>query len=215
MNPPLNRIVVADDHPVVLGGLRVMLESMPSYQMVGEAASLKETLTVCEQLRPDILVLDLNFDGKNSLELVPELRLRFPTLKILVFSAYHSAGLIKKALETGVNGYLLKDASKAEWSDALQALMQQKTYVSNHLSPNVTPVLNEFQHSAFQQITNLSEQEKKIIKLIAQGLMEDGIAEALFISKHTVHTHKKNIFRKLQLHTNADLVKFAYENGLV
>ena len=209
----MTRIVVADDHPVVLGGLRLMFENMTGFVLAGEASSLKETLTVCENLRPDILVLDLNFDGKSSLELVPELRSRFSALKILVFSAYHSTGLVKKAMEAGVQGYLLKDASKSEWTEALSMLIQGKTYLSRHIS-GIAFKLDEFQNSDFNQLTNLSEREKSIIQLIADGLMEDKIAETLFISKHTVHTHKKNIFRKLQLHTNADLVKFAYENGL-
>lgn len=209
----MTRLVVADDHPVVLGGLRLMFENSAGYELVGEASSLKETITVCETLRPDILILDLNFDGKSSLDLVPELRFRFNAMKILVFSAYHSTGLVKKALEAGVQGYLLKDASKTEWTEALNTLIQGKIYLSKHIS-GVTFKLDEFQNSDFNQLTNLSEREKNIIQLIANGLMEDKIAEALFISKHTVHTHKKNIFKKLQLHTNADLVKFAYENGL-
>lgn len=209
----MTRLVVADDHPVVLGGLRVMFENSAGYELVGEASSLKETLTVCETLRPDVLILDLNFDGKSSLDLVPELRSRFNAMKILVFSAYHSTGLVKKALEAGVQGYLLKDASKTEWTEALSMLIQGKIYLSKHIS-GVAFKLDEFQNSDFNQLTNLSEREKDIIQLIADGLMEDKIAETLFISKHTVHTHKKNIFKKLQLHTNADLVKFAYENGL-
>jgi len=198
----MTRIVVADDHPVVLGGLRMMFENSAGYELIGEASSLKETLTVCETLRPDVLILDLNFDGKSSLDLVPELRSRFTALKILVFSAYYSTGLVKKALEAGVQGYLLKDASKTEWTEALSRLVQGKTYLSKHIS-GVAFKLDEFQNSDFNQLTNLSEREKNIIQLIAYGLMEDKIAETLFISKHTVHTHKKNIFKKLQLHTNA------------
>ncbi|MEZ4901507.1 MAG: response regulator transcription factor [Spirosomataceae bacterium] len=207
------RIVVADDHPVVLGGIKLLLDSMPDYSLIGVASSLKETLSVCSSLRPDVLVLDLNFDGRSSLDIVPELRLRFSTLKILVFSAYHSPGLVKKALEAGVNGYLLKDASKNEWDEALNMLLQGKIYLSKHIAGTNIKV-DEFQNSDFELLNNISEREKKIIHLIASGLMEDQIAEVLFISKHTVHTHKKNIFKKLQLHTNADLVKFAYENGL-
>jgi DNA-binding NarL/FixJ family response regulator len=198
----MTRIVVADDHPVVLGGLRMMFENSAGYELIGEASSLKETLTVCETLRPDVLILDLNFDGKSSLDLVPELRSRFTALKILVFSAYYSTGLVKKALEAGVQGYLLKDASKTEWTEALSRLVQGKTYLSKHIS-GVAFKLDEFQNSDFNQLTNLSEREKNIIQLIANGLMEDKIAETLFISKHMVHTHKKNIFKKLQRHSNA------------
>ncbi|GAA4401541.1 two component system response regulator [Nibrella viscosa] len=210
------RIVVADDHPVVLDGIRLMLESLREYTLVGVATSLREIVSVCAETHPDILVLDLNLEGQNGLDLVPELRQRHPALQILIFSAYQSSSLTKKALEAGVDGYLLKDASKAEWAEALSHITQGKMYLSKHLKAgeglrfDTQPV-----STAFPQLAALSEQERKIIRLTAQGLTEQAIAESLFISKHTVHTHKKNIFRKFRLHTNTDLVKFAYENSLV
>lgn len=210
------RIVVADDHPVVLDGVRLMLDGLDGYTLVGVATSLKEIVSVCADMHPDILVLDLNIDGHNSLELVPELHQRLPALRILIFSAYQSPGLVKKALEIGTKGYLLKDASKAEWVDALAFIAQGKTYLSKHLKGQDFPRFDdELKGVDFPQIAALSDQEKKVIRLTAQGLTEQTIAETLFISKHTVHTHKKNIFRKLGLHTNTDLVKFAYENNLV
>ncbi|GAB4034916.1 response regulator [Spirosoma gilvum] len=210
------RIVVADDHPVVLDGIRLMLSSIDGYELVGVATSLKEIVSVCSHTQPDVLILDLNVEGKNSLELVPELYDRNPTVKIIVFSAYQSTGLVKKALENGINGYLLKDASKAEWVEALTSVGQGKVYLSKYLKASPPPVFDALpQEAYFPQMATLSDQEKKIIRLTAQGLIEQELADALFISKHTVHTHKKNIFRKLHLHTNADLVKFAYENNLV
>lgn len=210
------RIVVADDHPVVLDGIRLMLDSLDGYLLVGVATSLKEIISVCVTAFPDVLILDLNIDGKNSLDLVPELVHRHPDLKIIVFSAYQSNGLVKTALDIGVHGYLLKDASKSEWVAALTAVEKGKVYLSKYLKTNVAPLFEELIDIVdFQQIAALSEQEKKIIRLTAQGLTEQEMADNLFISKHTVHTHKKNIFRKLHLHTNADLVKFAYENNLV
>jgi DNA-binding NarL/FixJ family response regulator len=210
------RIVVADDHPVVLDGLRLMLNSIEGYELVGVATSLKEIISVCASTLPTLLILDLNVEGKNSLELVPELYHRHPSLKIIVFSAYQSTRLVKKALETGVHAYLLKDASKSEWLEALTAIGQGRTYLSKYLKVNVAPVFDKLADVAdFPQVAGLSEQQKKIIRLTAQGLTEQELADALFISKHTVHTHKKNIFKELRLHTNADLVKFAYENNLV
>ena len=210
------QLVVADDHPVVLDGIRLMLNSIEGYELVGVATSLKEIVSVCASSQPAILILDLNIEGKNSLDLVPELFQRHPDLKIIVFSAYQSTGLVKKAIEIGVRGYLLKDASKTEWVEALTRIGQGKTYLSKYLKANIPPVFEAFnQVDEFPQLAALSEQEKKIIHLTAQGQTEQELAEALFISKHTVHTHKKNIFKKLHLHTNADLVKFAYENSLV
>ncbi|MCY7356871.1 MAG: response regulator transcription factor [Rudanella sp.] len=210
------RIAAADDHPVVLDGVRLMLDSIGGYELVGVGTTLKEIVAVCASTRPDVLILDLNIDNKNSLELVPDLFLHHPDLKIIVFSAYQSTGLLKKALEMGIHGYLLKDATKAEWVEALKCVGQGKTYLSKYFKTSVAPMFDEvIQLADFPQIATLSDQEKKIIRLTAQGLTELELAGAIFISKHTVHTHKKNIFKKLHLHTNADLVKFAYENNLV
>ncbi|MBD2703950.1 response regulator transcription factor [Spirosoma sp. BT702] len=210
------RIVVADDHPVVLDGVRLMLDSIGGYDLTGIATSLRELVSVCADAQPDVLILDLNIEGKNSLDIVPELHQRHPNLKIIVFSAYQSSGLIKKALEMGVRGYLLKDALKAEWAEALASVQQGKTYLSRYIKTGGTSTFDKLMNVAgFSEIADLSEQEKKIIRLTAQGMTEQELAESLFISKHTVHTHKKNIFKKLHLHTNADLVKFAYENNLI
>jgi DNA-binding NarL/FixJ family response regulator len=210
------RFVVADDHPVVLEGIRLMLDSIDGYELVGVATSLKEIISICASTQPNVLILDLNIEGKNSLDLVPELHQRHPGLSIIIFSAYQSTGLLKKALEVGIRGYLLKDAAKAEWTEALTSIAKGRIYLSKYLKNRDIADFSDFNKVAdFPQIASLSDQEKKIIRLTAEGMTEQELAETLFISKHTVHTHKKNIFKKLHLHTNADLVKFAYENSIV
>lgn len=210
------RIVVADDHPVVLDGIRLMLDNIGGYELVGVATSLKEIISVCTDTQPDVLILDLNIDGNNSLEIVPDLFQRRPDLKVIIFSAYQSAGLLKKALETGIHGYLLKDASQLEWAEALQCIEKGELYLSKYMKISVSPSFEERVSVVdFSQRSALSDQEKKIIRLTAQGMTEQELADVLFISKHTVHTHKKNIFKRLHLHTNADLVKFAYENNMI
>ena len=207
------KIVIAEDHPIVIDGIKLLFNESADYGVVGEANTEKEIISVCTHHQPDFLVLDLNLGGKNSIDLVPEIKARFPKIKILIFSSYQTFVLIKKALELGVEGYLLKDATKNDWLEALSSINQGQIYLSKsirHFHEN-----QFFQDDNFQQISVLSEQEKKIVKLIINGLEEKEIAENLFISKHTVHTHKKNILRKLNLHTNTDLVRFAYENNLV
>ena len=207
------KLVIADDHPVVLEGIKLLFEQSADYQVVGTADSEKEIISVCQNSQPDILVLDLNLGGKNSIELIPDLKNRFPNLKILIFSSYQTTVLVKKAMSFGVNGYLLKDATKNDWLAALLAIQENKVFLSKpirHLQENTS-----FETDNFSQISSLSDQEKRVIRLIINGLEEKQIAEELFISKHTVHTHKKNILKKLNLHTNADLVKFFYENRVL
>lgn len=204
------KIVIAEDHPIVIDGIKLLFNQSLDYEVIGEANTEKEVISVCMSLQPNILVLDLNLGGKNSIDLIPEIKTRFPNLKILIFSSYQTSVLIKKALSLGVEGYLLKDATKNDWLDALSIINKGEIYLSKsirHFQKNKT-----FQTDNFQQVSILSEQEKRIISFIINGLEEKEIAENLFISKHTVHTHKKNILRKLNLHTNADLVRFAYEN---
>ncbi len=213
MNPQPLRLIIADDHPVVLEGLRLLFEQSADYQIVETVNAEKEIISACTNLMPDILILDLNLGGKNSIELIPELKTRFPQLKILIFSSYQSSVLVKKSLSLGVNGYLLKDATQKDWLEALSAIVAGKIYVSKPLKQFHEETV--FDADTFAVISSLSDQEKRIINLIINGLEEKQISEELFISKHTVHTHKKNLLKKLNLHTNAELVKFAYENKLV
>ena len=213
MNPKPLRLIIADDHPVVLEGLKLLFKQSVDYQIIETVSAEKEIITSCTNMMPDILVLDLNLGGKNSIELIPELKNRFPQLKILIFSSYQSAVLVKKSLSLGVNGYLLKDATQKDWLEALSAIVAGKIYLSKPIQKFHEE--NVFDDDTFAVISSLSEQEKRVINLIINGLEEKQISEELFISKHTVHTHKKNLLKKLNLHTNAELVKFAYENKLV
>lgn len=213
MTPQPLRLIIADDHPVVLEGLKLLFEQSVDYQIIETVRSEKGIISTCNNLMPDILILDLNLGGKNSIELIPELKSRFPQLKILIFSSYQSSVLVKKSLSLGVNGYLLKDATQKDWLEALSAIIAGKIYVSKPLKQFHEETV--FDTDTFAAISSLSDQEKRIINLIINGLEEKQISEELFISKHTVHTHKKNLLKKLNLHTNAELVKFAYENKLV
>lgn len=206
------KIVIAEDHPIVIDGIKLLFAQSTDYEVVGEATNEKEIISVCTHFQPDFLVLDLNLGGKNSIDLIPEIKIRIPKLKILIFSSYQTSVLIKKALGLGVEGYLLKDATKKDWLEALTSMIEGKVYLSKSIRH--VQEKTSFGMDNFSQIAHLSEQERRIIRLIINGLEEKEIAESLFISKHTVHTHKKNILRKLNIHTNADLVKFAYENNL-
>ncbi|MES2797240.1 MAG: response regulator transcription factor [Bacteroidota bacterium] len=205
-------LILADDHPVVLEGVKLLFEQSADYQIVATISSEKEIISACIHHNPHILILDLNLGGKNSIELIPELKDRFPQLKILIFSSYQTSVLVKKALSFGIDGYLLKDATKKDWLEALSVIGDGNVFLSktiSHFSNKQLVGMDEF-----SQITNLSYQEKRIINLIINGLEEKQIATELNISKHTVHTHKKNILKKLNLHTNTELVKFAFENHL-
>ena len=208
------KILVADDHPVVLEGMRLLFAQNEDYEMVGTSKSIAQTETLCANTNPDLLILDINFQGKNSLDTVPRLKARFPYLKILIFSSYDSPGIIRKALELDVNGYLLKDAPFNEWMEAISVIFKGQQYLSKQLRRKHE--FNDLEdYDSFELSQNLSNREIEIILKIVEGKKEQEIGELLSISKNTVHTHKKNILKKLKLHSNAELVRFAYENNLV
>ena len=127
------KIVIAEDRPIVIDGIKRLFNESADYGVVGEANTERVIISVCTQLQPDFLVLDLNLGGKNSIDLIPEIKNRFPKLKILVFSSYQTSVLIKKALALGVEAYLLKDATKKDWLEALASIIDGKIYLSKSI----------------------------------------------------------------------------------
>lgn len=210
------KVVLADDHPVVREGLRALFEHKSNLEVAGEAANIRQLITVCSSVQPDLIILDINLEGQNSLEKMNEIRHRCPKAKVVIFSSYDSPGILDMALATGVNGYILKDTSQSEWLDALDSLEIDKLYLSPRLRNHVRiQSVNGSLQDNFQSKLILSEQEKRVVKEIVKGLNESEIADVLGIKKHTVHSHKKNLMRKLGLHSNAEVVRFAYDNQLV
>jgi DNA-binding NarL/FixJ family response regulator len=177
---------------------------------------MEELITLSAKEHPDLVILDINLKGKNSLDKLEQFKLRFPAVKVIVFSSYNNEKLIIKAMDLQADGYVLKDAVYSEWMDALEAVFTSKKYLSKDLK---TKHVLDFQESlkpdSFSMKIELSPQEKRIVHCIVEGMKEQEIGEHLHISKNTVHTHKKNILKKLDLHSNAELVKFAYDNQMV
>ena len=210
------KIVVADDHPVVLDGMRLLFAKREDVEIVGTAGSLPEVETICAEEDPDLLILDINFRGKNSLDYIDRFKSRFPKLRILIFSSYDSPGIVKRAMKCHIDGYVLKDAPSGEWMHAVDAIFSGNSYISDRLTYAKGIDESVFsKNDRFNQALGLSSRELEIIQCIVQGKKEYDIGIELSISKNTVHTHKKNILRKLGLHSNSEIVKFAYENNLI
>ena len=210
---PLFRIILADDHQIILDGLREIIESSQQFEIVGMAASGREVLTaVCEK-NPDLLLMDLNMPGKDGLEVLMEIKKRFPSVKVLILTMYDSTELVQKVLEAGADGYLLKEHGRDELLEALQQVVAGKKYVSEKIKKSLqsAPV---FYQDDFQKKLSLTERETEILRLIAQSYTNKEIGSKLFISEFTVQTHRRNLKRKLKAEHTADLVRFAFENGI-
>ncbi len=210
---PPHRILLADDHQIVLDGLREIIELSPQFEVAGTAASGREALTAVREKKPDLLLMDLNMPGKDGLEVLQEVRSRFPTLKVLLLTMYDSTELVRKALAMGANGYLLKEHGKEELLEALEKVASGGQYLSEKLKKRLQTEQPLFADD-FQKKISLSERELEILRLIAQSYTNKEIGDKLYISEFTVQTHRRNLKRKLKAEHTADLVRFAFENGI-
>jgi DNA-binding NarL/FixJ family response regulator len=216
MNSSSIRIVLVDDHPIVALGVKAMLDRHTDYIFAHHAYCGKDLLDYFSAATADLLLLDLNLPDVKYAELIEDCRQLIPDLKIVAYTAYDDAQLVRNVLRQKVDGYLLKTTSPKEFRHALQQVLTTKeVYVSDMVrlssKQSKAPVLKD----NFQKCLSLSKREKEILLLISQGYTSIGISETLFISKHTVETHRKNILRKLNFNSSTELVKFAVQQGLV
>ena len=210
---PPYRILLADDHQIILDGLRDIIESTTDFLVVGRAVNGKAAVSAVATSLPDLLLMDLNMPGMDGLEVLKEVRQRFPKVKVLVLTMYDSVELAKKALSMGANGYLLKEHGKDELLTALRQVVTGEQYLSEKIRRQMQPDEGRFQDD-FQKKLSLSHREMEILQLIARSYTNKEIADMLYLSELTVQTHRRNLKRKLKAEHTADLVRFAYENGI-
>ena len=213
--PP--RLLLADDHAVLRSGLRLLLTSQNEYEVVGEAASGTETLSLAEELQPDLILLDLSMPALGGLDALPALRKLAPAAKILILTMHDAPQYLRQALKQGASGYVLKKAADSELLSAIKAVLRGEMYVH----PSMTRVLLEDMLPASRSPEGenawetLSEREQEVLKMVALGHTSGEIAEQLNLSAKTVETYRARGMEKLGLRTRAALVKFALQEGLI
>ena len=205
-----HNLLIVEDHIVLSDGLDAVLSQEEDLAVVGLVNHGDEVLPFLNQHDVDLIILDIGIPGKNGLELSTEIKNKFPRIKILVLTFHEKAAYIKSVVESGAEGYLLKNSSKNEVIQAIrQILSGQKVY-----SKKVTEtLLNSLQTQGTSHTIKLTKREIEIMKLIANEYTSSEIAEKLFISAHTVETHRKNMIGKLNVKNTAGLVRYAVENG--
>lgn len=202
-------VVCVDDHSLILEGLKALLEQIEDFTWVGEFHDLESLAVSLKQAPPiDIILIDVFYNRENKLDEIGKLVEKNPHIQWMIISAYESPTLIQQAFLLNIKAYLRKDITLAELTQALRLVHSGKSHIN--FSSATTPST----HVVNIHSEPLSAREKELITLIIKGLTEQQIAEHLFISKHTVHTHRKNIFRKLNLHSNAELIRYFIENNL-
>lgn len=216
MSHPI-RVLLADDHAVLRSGLRLLLTSQNEYEVVGEASGGTETLSLAEQLQPDLILLDLSMPSLGGLDVLPTLRKLTPSAHILILTMHDDPQYLRQALKHGASGYVLKKAADVELLSAMRAVLRGEVYVH----PSMTRILLEdmLPESQYAQKEDtwgiLSEREQEVLKMVALGHTSAEIAEQLSLSAKTVETYRARGMEKLGLRTRAALVKFALQEGLI
>jgi NarL family two-component system response regulator LiaR len=207
------RILVADDHAVVREGVRALIETEPGMELVGEAMDGVEAVRQARSLRPDVILLDLVMPRKDGIEAIGEIRRDNPKSRILILTSFAEDAKVFAAIKAGALGYLLKDASPQELIRAIREVRQG----SLSMHPTIAhKVMRELQRASDLPPTQepLSAREVEVLKLVAQGMPNQEIAETLFISERTVRSHVSNILTKLHLANRTQAALYALREGL-
>jgi DNA-binding NarL/FixJ family response regulator len=199
------RLLLVDDHPLVRDGLKARFANEPDIEVVGEAGDAAQALAALAAQAPTLVLMDIGMKDVNGIELTGMLLQRAPQLAVLMLSMYDSVEYAQRAMQVGARGYVLKDAPSSEILSALRTVATGGTY----LSPSIAQRL--FRAPAPRN--PLSTREQDILACLAQGQASKQIARALGLSVRTVESHRQNIRRKLDLETQADLIKYAVEHG--
>jgi two-component system response regulator NreC len=201
-------IVLADDHAVVRSALRLLLEAEPDLEVVAEAGDIESTIRYVRGHKPDVLVLDLNMPSGRSLGAVPEMLEASPGTSVVVLTMETDPSYAREAIQTGVLGYVLKEAVDEELVSAVRLASAGKTYLQPELGAKLAAGAGEL-------ADGLSERELEIVRLIALGHTNTEIAEQLFLSVRTVESHRAHVQQKLKLNKRSDLGRYALERGLL
>ena len=210
----VTRVLLADDHTLVRAGVRRILEAHPDFEVVGEVADGEAAIRALAEIPVDVLVLDLSMPGRDGLEVLREARKRWPKLRTIVLTMHTDSEYIARAVREGAYGYLLKDSAVQDLVAAIRAVMEGKEYFSPPVQQELARLLRE-PSGPPRGIDLLTDREREVLRLVAQGLPTKEIAARLFISTRTVETHRANLMRKLDLHSVAKLTQFAIREGLV
>jgi DNA-binding NarL/FixJ family response regulator len=211
------RIVIAEDHTILREGLRALLSSNPDFEIVGEAEDGREAIRCVEKLKPHLVLTDLSMPRMNGMDAIRDIKRKSPGTKILVLTVHKTEEYILATLQAGADGYLSKDSTHAELLAAVKHVLSGKHYISPGISDKVLEGYLEGRKTLKTKTAweTLTQREREILKLIAEGYKNKEIADDLCISVKTVEKHRANLMEKLSLHNVQALTAYAIERGLV
>ncbi|HYD59265.1 MAG TPA: response regulator transcription factor [Noviherbaspirillum sp.] len=207
------RVVIADDHELIREGIKKIIRSSKDMTIVGEAGDIAQAIELVAQRTPDIVVLDISLPGHDGLEGLAEVRRRFPGLPVLILSMYPEERYAVRALKAGASGYITKAMAAEELLKAIRKIMTGGTYLSPRVAELLALDVREPKRASLHE--SLTDRELQIVSLIGEGKQVKQIAADLEISISSVNTYRARIFKKMGLSSNAALIRYAVEHGLV
>ena len=206
--------MIADDHSMIREGLKNLLELDGDIQVIAEAVDGEDCLEKLQLVKPDVLLLDINMPKKNGLEVLKSLKSRRSKLKVLVLTVHNEIEYLMKAVDIGVNGYVLKDSESAELKKAIFTVADGETYIQPSLIPALNAKMIETNKDA-EKIKNLTKRELDVLKLLAVGMFNKEVGKRLEISERTVKNHISSIFKKLDVTDRTQAAVFAIRNNII
>ncbi|MCG7973558.1 MAG: response regulator transcription factor [Candidatus Thiodiazotropha taylori] len=218
MNSDKKKIIIAEDHNILRAGLKALLTSNPQFDVIGEADNGRDAIRRVIDLKPDLVIMDLNMPGMNGMDAIREIRERDAEIKTLVLTVHNEEEYVLASLKAGANGYVLKDATQNELMTAAERVLSGKTYLSAEITEKVVNSYLQTNNANNEPLTRwdtVTQRERQILKLIAEGHTNKSMADYLCISVKTVEKHRANLMKKLDLHNVSALTTYALEKGLI
>jgi len=211
----MNRIAIVDDHTIIRQGLRRIIEEMGGYKVVGEAGDGLDILPMIRKTHPHLIILDISLPKMRGIEAIRKIRKTRNRVKILVLTMHKNEHYVYECLAAGAQGYILKEDADTELLAAIEAIKHGETYISHSFSSDVIKALSHQELRSGSALDVLTNREREILRLIAEGRTNKRIADYLLISKRTVEHHRLRVMKKLGVSNVADLVKLAIRHHLV
>ena len=210
------KVLLADDHDMIIEGLTAMLEHVDDIEIVGIAHNGNEVLDIVRSLQElDVVVMDINMPELDGIETTKMVKEKHPEISILILTMYNRQEFVKNLLASGIDGYIMKNSGKKVLLEAIRSLHSGEPYYGSEITKTIMKGYQKNRVFNLDVFNELSDREKDVMRLIVKEMTSTEIAEALFISTHTVDTHRKNILSKLNVKNVAGLVRFALQTGIV
>jgi len=209
------KVLIADDHAIVRAGLRALIHSESTMELVGEATGGFETLEMVEKFQPNVLILDLSMPDLDGISVTKRIKPQFPNLRILILTIHEDEALLRAALKAGASGYILKHAAEADLISAIHTILRGDLYVDPAMVRKLLSDDAPLPVVPLQPAESLTPRETEVLKLIVQGYTNRQIGEELSISIRTAESHRGNLLEKLGLRSRVELVRYAREHGLI